>query len=301
MRLPNGLGSSSGAIAAGLALLAAVSASAAPVVPRSCESLTIDAFERTAGTALGLNAYDRGWIDQGTMREPPRLVSTPQGGALEFRPKGGESWLLTYFPCANMSRFDALSFTMTGPAAVYGIGAMTGGCLSSEPMKQWYLPLQFRPTSPTEPFTVTVPFSELFPGTEATSVNLQWLAWQGFPPDTLFRMHEVSVRGKALGCVGSIPGQGAWVDAPPAEGTEDPGPVATIPILPTGPRPYADLAPSYLWEACPQGGFALTYDDGPWRYTNDLLDILKENDVKATFFIVSFHSLASIPRSLAVG
>jgi peptidoglycan/xylan/chitin deacetylase (PgdA/CDA1 family) len=28
----------------------------------------------------------------------------------------------------------------------------------------------------------------------------------------------------------------------------------------------------------------LTFDDGPWRDTNEILDILKANDVKATFF-----------------
>ncbi len=28
----------------------------------------------------------------------------------------------------------------------------------------------------------------------------------------------------------------------------------------------------------------LTFDDGPGKYTANLLDILKKNDVKATFF-----------------
>lgn len=31
---------------------------------------------------------------------------------------------------------------------------------------------------------------------------------------------------------------------------------------------------------------ALTFDDGPTKYTNEILDILKENDACATFFIV---------------
>lgn len=35
------------------------------------------------------------------------------------------------------------------------------------------------------------------------------------------------------------------------------------------------------------GTLALTYDDGPSRWTHDLLDILKANDVKATFFITA--------------
>lgn len=34
------------------------------------------------------------------------------------------------------------------------------------------------------------------------------------------------------------------------------------------------------------GKVALTFDDGPYIWTNDLLDILKANNVKATFFIV---------------
>ena len=33
------------------------------------------------------------------------------------------------------------------------------------------------------------------------------------------------------------------------------------------------------------GGIAVTYDDGPYLYTSKLLDILKNNRVKATFFI----------------
>ena len=31
---------------------------------------------------------------------------------------------------------------------------------------------------------------------------------------------------------------------------------------------------------------ALTIDDGPWEYTNAILDVLKENNAKATFFVV---------------
>ncbi|KAL0632191.1 hypothetical protein Q9L58_008940 [Maublancomyces gigas] len=33
------------------------------------------------------------------------------------------------------------------------------------------------------------------------------------------------------------------------------------------------------------GEIALTFDDGPWLYTSQLLDILRDKDVKATFFI----------------
>lgn len=48
----------------------------------------------------------------------------------------------------------------------------------------------------------------------------------------------------------------------------------------------------------PQQGSArrvyLTFDDGPSIYTNDILDILKEYDVKATFFVVGKTDEASI-------
>ena len=33
------------------------------------------------------------------------------------------------------------------------------------------------------------------------------------------------------------------------------------------------------------GTFALTFDDGPYIYTGELLDILASNGVKATFFL----------------
>jgi peptidoglycan/xylan/chitin deacetylase (PgdA/CDA1 family) len=33
------------------------------------------------------------------------------------------------------------------------------------------------------------------------------------------------------------------------------------------------------------GTFALTFDDGPYAYTSQLLDILAANGVKATFFL----------------
>lgn len=33
------------------------------------------------------------------------------------------------------------------------------------------------------------------------------------------------------------------------------------------------------------GDFALTFDDGPYAYTAELLDLLANNGVKATFFL----------------
>ncbi|PES02487.1 peptidoglycan-N-acetylglucosamine deacetylase, partial [Bacillus anthracis] len=34
----------------------------------------------------------------------------------------------------------------------------------------------------------------------------------------------------------------------------------------------------------------LTFDDGPGKYTNTLLDILKKNKVRATFFVIGSHA-----------
>ncbi|KAG2180935.1 hypothetical protein INT43_008515 [Umbelopsis isabellina] len=36
---------------------------------------------------------------------------------------------------------------------------------------------------------------------------------------------------------------------------------------------------------CKKGYFALTFDDGPYKYTEELVDILNAKDVKATFFV----------------
>jgi peptidoglycan/xylan/chitin deacetylase (PgdA/CDA1 family) len=44
-----------------------------------------------------------------------------------------------------------------------------------------------------------------------------------------------------------------------------------------------------LIESC-EIGIALTFDDGPWSYTPDLLDMLKERGHKATFFITGFNN-----------
>jgi peptidoglycan/xylan/chitin deacetylase (PgdA/CDA1 family) len=37
-----------------------------------------------------------------------------------------------------------------------------------------------------------------------------------------------------------------------------------------------------------KGTVALTYDDGPCEWTSDLLDLLKKNNVKATFFVIGW-------------
>ena len=52
------------------------------------------------------------------------------------------------------------------------------------------------------------------------------------------------------------------------------------------------------------GMVALTYDDGPGYYTNDLLDLLAANDAKATFFMVGeevLHYPSAVKREYEMG
>lgn len=59
------------------------------------------------------------------------------------------------------------------------------------------------------------------------------------------------------------------------------------------PRPVLGKVPygKFFRHCSVNGTVALTFDDGPGAWTADLLDILKKNNVKATFFIVA-HNLA---------
>ncbi|KAH7213997.1 hypothetical protein BKA60DRAFT_597598 [Fusarium oxysporum] len=58
---------------------------------------------------------------------------------------------------------------------------------------------------------------------------------------------------------------------------------ANIPRSTTGKVPYnLDV---YITNCTTPGTFALTFDDGPYKYTDQVLDVLKQNNVKATFFI----------------
>lgn len=55
------------------------------------------------------------------------------------------------------------------------------------------------------------------------------------------------------------------------------------------PRPLLGSVPygADIRSCTVPGKVALTFDDGPWQYTSDLLDVLDANDgVKATFFVV---------------
>ncbi|KAK7214095.1 hypothetical protein V2G26_021273 [Clonostachys chloroleuca] len=74
----------------------------------------------------------------------------------------------------------------------------------------------------------------------------------------------------------------------------DYGPSCDANIRPEGPdtssvpRPKVGSVPygKAIYDCTVKGGIALTFDDGPWNYTEDLLDLLAEYDAKATFFVV---------------
>ena len=52
-------------------------------------------------------------------------------------------------------------------------------------------------------------------------------------------------------------------------------------------RYFQQRWPDVLWEVSTSSKLvALTIDDGPSEYTNEILDVLKENDVTATFFLI---------------
>ncbi|KAM0249789.1 hypothetical protein ACHAP5_002658 [Fusarium lateritium] len=46
------------------------------------------------------------------------------------------------------------------------------------------------------------------------------------------------------------------------------------------------MADIYITNCSTPGTVALTFDDGPYKYTDQVLDVLKKNNMKATFFIV---------------
>lgn len=59
------------------------------------------------------------------------------------------------------------------------------------------------------------------------------------------------------------------------------------------PRPHdgeAAYAPEIIRKCAVPGTVALTYDDGPHRYTHDLLDLLDKYNAKATFFVTGINN-----------
>lgn len=57
--------------------------------------------------------------------------------------------------------------------------------------------------------------------------------------------------------------------------------LAHLPRPELGSVPYGEL----ITTCNDPGAVALTFDDGPWEYTSDLLDILSDYDAEATFFV----------------
>ncbi|KAK5395803.1 hypothetical protein LTR79_006556 [Exophiala xenobiotica] len=69
--------------------------------------------------------------------------------------------------------------------------------------------------------------------------------------------------------------------------TGGPQPTTTAAVV-NVPRPKIGSVPygSVIYGCAVPGDIAITFDDGPYIYTSDLLDLLSSNGVKATFFIV---------------
>lgn len=57
--------------------------------------------------------------------------------------------------------------------------------------------------------------------------------------------------------------------------------LVNLPRPDLGSVPYGEL----ITTCAEPGTIALTFDDGPWKYTEDLLDILRDRGVEATFFV----------------
>lgn len=60
---------------------------------------------------------------------------------------------------------------------------------------------------------------------------------------------------------------------------------------------YSGLSVSFQVKVCDVKQIAITFDDGPSPYTAQLLDYLKEHDIKVTFFLVG-NRLSSYPETL---
>jgi hypothetical protein len=67
-------------------------------------------------------------------------------------------------------------------------------------------------------------------------------------------------------------------------------------------RPHLGSVPygTRINECTEPGVIALTFDDGPYIYTNDLLDLLDKYNAKVTFFISEFFMLTAISSLLTL-
>ncbi|ROV93197.1 hypothetical protein VMCG_08760 [Cytospora schulzeri] len=68
---------------------------------------------------------------------------------------------------------------------------------------------------------------------------------------------------------------------------KDTYPRPTLPWLTDLPRPKLGSVPygKVLTQCTKPNTIALTFDDGPWKYTSDLLDLLEDAGARATFFV----------------
>ncbi|KAJ2959443.1 hypothetical protein NQZ79_g5076 [Umbelopsis isabellina] len=62
---------------------------------------------------------------------------------------------------------------------------------------------------------------------------------------------------------------------------------------------YERYFPAGVKTTCNEGHFALTFDDGPFMYTNELLDKLEKEDIKVTFFVngKNYWDIQSMPEA----
>ncbi|PWW77405.1 Carbohydrate Esterase Family 4 protein [Tuber magnatum] len=91
------------------------------------------------------------------------------------------------------------------------------------------------------------------------------------------------------GICNSSPSSSSTSTTPPT-GTPNTASTSTSTPTPTqssGTRPKIGSVPygMDIYSCAKKGTIALTYDDGPWIYTNELLDILQRKGVKVTFFV----------------
>lgn len=117
------------------------------------------------------------------------------------------------------------------------------------------------------------------------------------------------------GCAGTVAARTATSSA--AAGSGSPSSAAAPPSDEQGrsagsgetsatpvPRPSATAAPVSWWPKRTGKVVYLTFDDGPWPTTHEVLDILRDNDARATFFQIGsmVDDYGSItPRILAEG
>ncbi len=108
---------------------------------------------------------------------------------------------------------------------------------------------------------------------------------------------DVAVRVDPLVVDGVLSAAGRWVrsaamGAAPFRGVPAAPPAPPEPAPPPEPVPPAPSAPADEVDCAVLRCIALTFDDGPGPYTAELLDELRAEDVRATFFVVGRNAAA---------